>query len=364
MEQRKIIFCIDKLLRGGTELQLTGLIEHLDTAIYKIYLLTIQPTDLALIPDECIHLEWRIPKLFSINGIRAILKLARFIKAEKIDIVQTFFQDSTVVGGLAGWLASARLRIASFRDLAFWATPMQWLSMRLVYRVMTHFITNSHLVKNHFVQKFSIAEKKITVIPNGINIAAFSFHEPLSNPEIRIGIVGNMSRKVKRTDLFIDAAAKVVEVIPQSTFHVIGDGELRGELQHQAASLGISTKVIFTGRIIDISHYLETIDIGVICSDSEGLSNAIIEYMLKGCCVVATNVGGNPELIEHETTGILIPPGNAGLLAEALVKTALDQELRKRYIYNARKKAEKLYSWENCVKLYSEVYCQRLTGNT
>src|SRR5690606_13690776 len=95
--------------------------------------------------------------------------------------------------------------------------------------------------------------------------------------------------------------------------------------------------------------YLERLDIGVICSDSEGLSNAILEYMFKGVATVATAVGGNPELIEDGVSGLLVPPDNANALADALTRLIENYTLRATLATQARTKVEAEYGWEKCL---------------
>lgn len=355
--QKKILFCIDNLVRGGTELQLIGLINNLDRQEFLPYLLTIRPTDTQLIPVNCTHIAWDVKKLTSLSGIIHLYKLIRFLKKEGIDIVQCYFQDSTLLGGIAAFLARTPTRIACFRDLGFWATPKQVKALSLIYRCMTNFIANADIIRAHFSQLFNIPSHKITVIPNGIDIAKFPVRdiEKTSNP-IKVGIVGNMTRHVKRTDLFIKAAAIVIKQHPDTSWHIIGDGHLRGELETLAKDLGVSQNIIFAGRLDNIPQYLESIDIGVICSDSEGLSNAIIEYMLKGCAVVATEVGGNPELIEHQKTGLLTPSNNEQALAEAILHLIENPHKLKHFALAARQKAEMEFSWKNCIHAHKQVY--------
>ncbi len=119
MQPVKILYCIDNLLRGGTELQLIGLIERLNPEEYAPYLLTIRASDPALTPKNCTHLAWNVSSLFSISGALALIKLIWFLRTEKISIVQTFFQDSTLFGGLAAFIARVPVRLACFRDLGF-----------------------------------------------------------------------------------------------------------------------------------------------------------------------------------------------------------------------------------------------------
>lgn len=355
----KILFCIDNLVRGGTELQLIGLIERLDPKKFTPYLLTIRDSDPALTPTNCHHLAWNVPKLTNIGGVRALFTLKNWLKEEGIDIVQTFFQDSTALAGLAAKLAGTPVRIACFRDLGFWSNKKQALIMRWSYQWMTGYISNAEVVKRHFSKNFGVPEEKITVLPNGVEVKALPFVEH-SGPVTDVGIVGNMTRAVKRTDLFIRAAGIVAQKHPNVTWHVIGDGHMRPQLEALANECGISDQVKFVGRIDDVSGYLEKLQVGVICSDSEGLSNALLEYMFKGAVPVATNVGGNPELVEHEATGLLVPPDQEQALAEALQRIIENPDLRQSMAQEARARVAARYSWEKSLQEHEEFYLAQL----
>ncbi len=359
----KILYCIDNLIRGGTELQLIGLIERLDPTQYQPYLLTLRETDTQLTPKNCIHLHWQVSSLFSLQGIKALAKLIIFLRNEKISIVQTFFQDSTLFGGLAAYIARVPVRIACFRDLGFWYSKKQAFILRKVYTLMTNFICNAYVVKEHFSNTFNLDTNDMVVLRNGIDVKALPFVQH-STPVMHIGIVGNMTRQVKRTDLFIKAAGIIAHKHPNITWHIVGDGHLRTELEALAKERNVHDKIYFAGRVDQVADYLEKLDIGVLCSDSEGLSNALLEYMFKGVAAVATKVGGNPELIEHNQSGLLVPPNDEHALAQAIASLIENTELKNRLVNAAREKADQEYSWEKCIEAHDNLYQTLLVKTT
>ena len=101
---------------------------------------------------------------------------------------------------------------------------------------------------------------------------------------------------------------------------MLGDGCYRAEYEALARAEGIGDRTIFTGNIERVTDYLAKLQVGVLCSDSEGFSNALLEYMLCGCATIATRVGGNAEAITDGETGLLVPPDSVDALAEALLK--------------------------------------------
>jgi L-malate glycosyltransferase len=353
----KILFCIDNLVRGGTELQLIGLIDRLDRSRFSPYLLTLRPSPKELTPKDCCHLPWQVPSLFSLNGVGSLFRLVSFLRSEHFQVVQTFFQDSTVFGGMAAFLAGVPIRIASFRDLGFWRTRKQSLILRMVYPRMTGYLSNAEAVKRNFVQHDRLIPEKICVIYNGIESSSMGWIDH-TGPTLHVGIVGNLNRTVKRTDLFIKAAAIVSRKAGAENirWHIIGEGHLKSEYQELARRENILGKMDFPGRVSDVTGYLEKLQIGVLCSDSEGFSNALLEYMLKGCACVATDVGGNREALVNGQTGLLVPPDNVIALAEALVNLVINTEKRREMSRKAREYAEVEFSWEKCVTEHESVY--------
>lgn len=351
----KILYVIDGLGRGGTELQLTGLIERLDRRRFSPYLCTLNEFDPQLAPDDCPHLKWKVPRLLSSNGLTVAWRLSRFLKNEKFAVVQTFFQDSTVLGGVAARLAGTPMRLACFRDLGFWRTRKNELLLHRVYPMMTGFLANASIVRDHFALHDGLNKDNIRVIYNGIDLDKLHWFEH-EGPTLNVGIVGNLNRRVKRTDLFLRAAGQVSRKYPQITWHVLGDGQYRGEYEELAGQEGLANHVVFTGNIANVTDYLCKLQVGVLCSDSEGFSNALLEYMGCGCAAIATRVGGNPEAITDGQTGLLIPPNDVDALVGGLFKMVENVPLRRKLAVAARENLSVRFGWNQCVAAHEEVY--------
>ena len=241
---RRILYVIDALARGGTELQLTGLIDRLDRTRWQPHLCTLRPSDRGLLPADCPHLEWDVPRLLAPGGMAAVWRLARFLRRGRFAAVQTFFQDATAFGGVAARLAGTPVRLASFRDMGFWRTRRQELMLRRVYPLMTGFIANAGVVRDHFCVRDGIDPARVQVIPNGVDLAGLPWREH-AGPTRHVGIVGNLNRRVKRTDLFLRAAGRVARDHPAVTWHVVGDGEFRPEYEQLARAEGLDGRVVF-----------------------------------------------------------------------------------------------------------------------
>ncbi len=359
MSARKILFCIESIGRGGTETQLVGLINRLDRNLFEPRLCTLRPSSDYLAEVDCPCLELDVSRLRSPRGVLSLRSLAKHVSEQDVDIVHSFFQDPTLLAMPAGRLGGAPVRLISFRDLGFWRTPLQTFLMRRVYPFATGFMANSEAVKHDVCWKDGLEPTRIKVIYNGVDTTGYEYVEHLES-DVAIGIVGNLNRRVKRTDLFLRAAARVHVRHPEVVFHVIGDGELRAEYEALAAELGIAGSTVFAGRIENVPAYLGKLAVGVMCSDSEGFSNAVLEYMLRGCAVVATSVGGNLEVVRDGETGLLVPPGNVVALASAMSRLVDEKKTRLMLTLRARAVAEEGYDWSRCVNEHQDHYAAEL----
>lgn len=351
----KVLYIIDNLARGGTELQLTGLIDRLDRRRFTPHICTLREVSPKLLPEDCPHLVYRVPRLFSANGAGAVLHLSRLLKNNNFSVVQTYFQDATVFGGVAAYLAGTPIRLACFRDLGFWRTRGQSLVLRCIYSMMTGFLANANCVRDNFAKHGRINRDSIRVIYNGIDPGSLPWIEH-DGPTLHVGLVGNLNRRVKRTDLFLRAAGQVGRKHPQVTWYVIGDGCYRSEYQSLAEKEGIGDRIIFTGNIECVADYLAKFQVGVLCSDSEGVSNALLEYMLCGCASIATRVGGNREVLLDGETGILVAPDSVEALADAILKMIEDIPFRRKLAVAARRDVIARFDWNKCVTAHETIY--------
>jgi glycosyltransferase involved in cell wall biosynthesis len=146
-------------------------------------------------------------------------------------------------------------------------------------------------------------------------------------PDAVFGVIVANIRPLKRISDALVSLAVVVQKGGNLHLVVIGDGD-HNELSQQAEALGVRERVHFLGRRSDVADCLPAFDIGILCSESEGFSNSIVEYMRSGLPVVCSSVGGNPEAVEHGVSGYLYNCGDTNELADSLMKLVLDENLR------------------------------------
>jgi glycosyltransferase involved in cell wall biosynthesis len=188
------------------------------------------------------------------------------------------------------------------------------------------------------------------VIYNGIDLQKFDNNSRLDLPTALahnfqgkvIGIVARL-HPIKGLDVLLDAFTIISEEFDNVQLWIVGDGPDQEKLKHRAAQLGIISKVIFWGKCDNIPSILKFVDVGVMSSHVEGLPNAIIEYMSARLPVVSTNVGGIPELVVHNNTGLLVDPADPTKLAQAVLVLLKSPGLSRSLGENGRKLIEKSF---------------------
>jgi glycosyltransferase involved in cell wall biosynthesis len=172
---------------------------------------------------------------------------------------------------------------------------------------------------------------------------------------MRVGVVANL-RTVKGLDVFVRAAALVHRRHPRAVFTVAGEGELRAALEQQAVAEGLAGQFTLPGGVADVAGFLAGLDVAVLSSHAEGMSNALLEYMAAGRPIVATAVGAATELIADGIHGLLVPPGDEEKLAEAIERLLTDRELAQRLGTAARRRVWERYSREAMVRRFEDFY--------
>ncbi|MGH9360067.1 MAG: glycosyltransferase, partial [Terriglobia bacterium] len=208
-----------------------------------------------------------------------------------------------------------------------------------------------------------LPNNKIRVIPNALPEEAFAETAPAlprSEDVLRVGMIARMNNPVKNYPVLLDAAARLAAKHPSVEFLLVGDGPLRPELETMTRTLRIERQVRFLGDRRDIAAVLASMDISVLTSQSESLSNAIIESMAAGLPAVATRVGGNPDLVCDGETGFLIPPGDAASLADALDRLLTSPDLRRDLGRKAKAFALEHFSLARVLNEYEDLYASLL----
>jgi L-malate glycosyltransferase len=319
-----------KTLGGGERVALR-LASLLPQYGYRASILTfnVHPDTIALNAPPCPLYLLPLTRTYDLQSVRAALHLRRFLKEQRIRLVQTFFESSDIWAGFVTKALSDAKLIWSRRDMGILRTSKHYLAYRLMAGIPDAVFAVSDLVRQHCIDVDRIDPARVFTVYNGLDLSAWSASSSPSKPHDRFVITttGNI-RRVKGHDIFIKAAASVVKQFPQARFSIAGDvlePEYFAELQALMADLHLADHFHFAGGVSNLRDHLAAADIFVLPSRSEGFSNAIVEAMAASLPVVATSVGGNAEAVKDGVTGIIVPPEDPDAIAAAIVRLLSDR---------------------------------------
>lgn len=325
----KIIFLLDDFRGpsgGGTEVQFINLINSLNRDEVDAQVVVLRETaytrNLREYPCKISCLD--IKKIFSVKAMAAMFSLSQQLRKEKIDVVQIFFNDASILAPFFAWLGGAKV-VVSRRDMGFWYTPAKLACLFVSNLFVDRMVANSNAVKSNVNQREKYPLAKVSVIYNGIDTGRFvsaagGFLRSslgLAAGDAIVGMIANLDRIKRHRDL-VQAFHLVAGEFPTAHLVLAGHGPEEPILRALAGEMGIAPRVHFLGSVPDVVPVIADFDVAVLCSESEGLSNAIIECMGCGKPVVCTRTGGNPELVEDGVNGYLVDVGDVAGLAEKL----------------------------------------------
>jgi glycosyltransferase involved in cell wall biosynthesis len=331
MSDNKILFVIDRYVNpnAGTEGQLLKLVNGLNVASYECRLLVLENTPWIQGNNfpckvDCLGSS----SIKSFTTWYSLIKLAKDYKKQGFKLAHVFFNDSSVICPLIFRIFSIKT-VISRRDMGFWYNKTYKALLPITGKFVAGVLTNSNAVKEITSEIEKISLSKIDVIYNGIeikNLAPMDEIATFKGQSKLIGLVANI-RKIKRIEDAIKALSYLKDL--DVKLLIVGAGDTK-DLQGVIDKYQLREKVLFTGGVSYPSNYMQYVDVGVQCSESEGLSNTIIEFQMLGKPVICTNVGGNPEAIENDITGFLYQVADVKTLASYLKKLLVDDHL-----YNA-----------------------------
>jgi glycosyltransferase involved in cell wall biosynthesis len=362
----RICFMIDRLVPAGTESQLLALIRHLDRRRFQPYLCLLDgmdSTSRALEPNDCPVLRLGVDSWTRPRILTGAWRLIRFLRGERIEVLQTYFPDSTYLGVPAGRLAGVPTIVRTRNNLGHWLTPAHRRLGRVLNRLVTATVANCAAGRRSLLAEERPPPRSVFVLENGVDLARFQgaamAGAPARAPR-RVGAVANL-RPIKGLEILVDAAAHVRTAYPRVEFVVAGEGEARPTLQRQIRDMGLEDAFTLVGAVADIPEFLARLDVAVLSSWSEGMSNALLEYMAAGRPLVATAVGAAVSLVDDGVHGLLVPAGDSRGLADAIVRLLREPKLAARLGAAARRRVEEQHSRKLMVQSFEDFYC-RLAG--
>ncbi|MEW6410247.1 MAG: glycosyltransferase family 4 protein [Nitrospirota bacterium] len=406
---KKIIRIISRLNIGGPAIHTILLTSELDRMGYKTILVKGKESegegDMLDFADKRgvtpILIDELGREISFRKDIIALLNIYTLIRREKPDIIHTHTAKAGALGRLAAFLYTLELRFKKLFKSNYAGNPpppiiihtfhghvlsgyfRRFKSLIFIYTekvlalLSTKVITLSDRLKKELIDMNIGNSRKIEVIPLGLELEGFfsasskssgykgKFKDSLgiSMEAPLVGIIGRLV-PIKGHRYFIESAKMVLSSKGQGArdvkFVIIGDGELRKELEDYTRELGIGDSVIFTGFRSDLHEIYSDLDIVVLSSLNEGTPVSVIEAMAAGKPVIATEVGGVPDLIKNNRTGIIIPPCDSRAIADAIVRLLKDKELREFLGNNAQREVYPKYSVDNLVANINSLYTSLL----
>lgn len=356
-----IAIFVDRFIPGGTQRQLIELLKRIDRQRFQIH-------------PVCFHDDgpWtpRVAELgdpiarFPIHGFRQpatahqLLRFARWCREHDIAVVHAWDIYSNIFGLPGAALAGVPLRIGSRRGLG--GPPAVRRLQTLACRAAHRMVANSRAAASQLIAQ-GVPARHIDIIPNGIDLSMFPVRHNRPRPR-KIAMVARLWQE-KRIDVLIAAAPTVLARYPDVEFLIVGDGPCREQLTAQARDCGVLPRVRFMGHRDDVPAILAVSDLFVLPSESEASPNAIIEAMAAGLPVVASRVGGIPELVTDGVTGHLVPPAEPSALAAALLDLLDQPDRTMAFGKAARARIEQQYSFERMVAQFESLYMSGSIGS-
>lgn len=294
----------------------------------------------------------------------SIARLARFLRRERIDVVNTHSGVDSWIGGIAARLARRPVLVRT-RHLHL---PLHRHWLNFVHYLPERIVSCGETMRELLVRECRFPEAQVVSIPTGVDFSRFApargreaVRRELALPEdafviLMVGVI----RAVKRHEVALRAVQSLARRIENARLVIAGDGPMSGDMQRLARELGIAGGVSFLGHRDDVADLMGAADCLLLTSRSEGVPQAVTQALGLGLPVVATAVGGVPELVGHESGGLLVPPEDPEAAAAAIERLARDPELARKLARRGREHVLARYSLEAMLERTEREYAALL----
>lgn len=294
----------------------------------------------------------------------AILALRRLITGRGLQVVHTHSSvDSWVAGLAARWAGAALVRT---RHLS---APVNTSPLNFVYRLPHAVATTGGGIRRHLIEDYGLPPERVVSIPTGVDMDRFAPAEPDPalaaelglDPQAPVVATVAVLRSWKRHDVFCQMARAVLARRPEARFLIVGDGPGRKRVEGYLDAMDLRRAVVMTGHRDDVQRILPLCTVCVLASDrNEGVPQAVLQQLSCRRAVVASRAGDIPEVVRHEQTGLLVPPGDADALAATVLRLLDDAALRRRLGEAGREMVASEYSRDAMLSATEELYARAL----
>jgi glycosyltransferase involved in cell wall biosynthesis len=345
---------------GGTERQMIELVRRLDRRRWEVHVVCFAREGPWL--DRATELAASVAA-FPLRGfarrstVEQARRFASWCVERGVALLHTTDFYSNIFFLPAAAAAGVPVRVGSRREIAAGKSLPQIAVQRAAYACAHAIVANAEAVARR-LRLEGVPRKRIVVVPNGLDLASFAFGS-LRRPPRRVAMVANL-RPGKGHEALIDAAAIVLRRFSDARFEVIGDGTERERLVRMVSSRGLTNAITFAGHVEDVPRQLAAADVFALPSESEAFPNAVLEAMAAGLPVVAAGVGGILEIVEHQRTGLLIPPRDPLALADAICRLFTSPAEARRLAASGRALVNARYSFDRMVASVDRCYTREL----
>ncbi|HLH32413.1 MAG TPA: glycosyltransferase, partial [Terriglobia bacterium] len=359
---------------GGTERQFVHVANGLDPSRFDVEIACLKrdgPLLQVLRPEMPVHLYPAKGSFYNRHSLQSQMRFARDIRTRRIDIVHTYGWYPNVFAIPPARLSLRPKIIAAIRDAGAYLTPSKIRALKFACRLSDSVVANSYAGRDWLLSQ-GVKASKVEVIRNGIIVPPENAAKRDGGIRREFGIPADVpvcaciGRVVsgKGIDFYLHAARILADQGRDVRFLMIGavsaERSYKSVMEELARELKLDGRVIFTGQRQDVTDILREVDIVVHPSLTEGLSNVILEAMVAGLPVVATRVGGNPELVQEDRTGLLVPPENAPEIARAIVRLLDNPEMARTFGAAGRQRIIQKFSIDRMLRQTEDLYLRLL----
>lgn len=364
--QRPRVTVLTQVLGGGTGMQIRGIYGHESLAGWKREAVILgEATE--PVPDGA-TVE-RLPAIealgpYPLGHLRAFAALRRHLSSSPPDVLHTYFFWPILFGRILKALGVVKRLVENREDEGFNWGRHEYAWLQMTRRLPDRIVCVSHGVRDHVLRNEGQDADRLRVIHNGVaeprevgaaELAATRDEVGLDADRPVVGMVANLNRPVKGADYFVQTAAKILREEPTTQFLLVGGSGDPAHMLRRLEELGISDAMHFAGFRVDVAPFYALMDISILTSLSEGLSITLLESMSRGLPVVATRVGGNPEVVADGDTGYLVPPRDPAAMSGRIVELLRDRELRMHMGRRARERYLEEFSLDRTARDYAEL---------
>jgi len=338
---------------GGAEILMADLLRRLDRARFEVNVVVLQKDG----PVGDVLRQAGIP-VTTLNAAdrwdpRAYFRLKRYLAKEKPDIVHAHLLRANLLACLT---RDDHAVVWHDHATGEWLSPMERFLERTLIVRSDAVIAASKNVRDRLSKRVPLIEGRLHTLPNAVDLQRWKSCAPVKKDSPIVGFVGRLDERFKGISFLLKSIVPLKAVLPNVKLVIVGGGKDESSLKDLCGNLGIMDSVVFMGPRGDVQNILPTFDVLALPSLSEGFGIVLLEAMAASLPVVASRVGGIPEVVVDQETGLLVPPADSMALSAALETLLKDPEKGKRMGQKGLERVKSLYDLGSILPKLEQIY--------